>query len=198
MARRPTYRLEDPDQLRAMASPARQRIVAGFEALGTASVRELADHLGRSPESLYFHLRKLVDTGLVEDVGERPAGRRPERLYRLVADRLKIAGDLEQPEYRDALAETCRSITRATERDYCRALELGTARLDGAGRNLSLHHFHVHLKPADRRRMVQLLEELTAFVIEHNDPERGDLHSYTAALSPVAPRGDPPSETDHA
>jgi hypothetical protein len=36
--------------------------------------------------------------------------------------------------------------------------------------------------------MVQLPDELTAFVIEHNDPEDGELHSYTAALSPVAHR----------
>ncbi len=193
MSKSTTHRLQDPEQLRAIASPARQRIVAAFEALGTASVRDLAEHLDRSPESLYFHLRKLVDRGLVEDVGERQAGRRMERLYRLVAPRLRIAGDLTRPAYREALADTCRSITRSTERAYCRSLELGTARLHGRGRNLSLQHFHVHLKPVDRHRMVQLIEELTAFVLEHNDPERGDLHSYTAVLSPVAPRHGPPS-----
>jgi DNA-binding transcriptional ArsR family regulator len=111
MTTRPTYRIEAPDQLRAMASPARQRVVAGLEALGKVSVRDLADHLGRGPESLYFHIRKLVECGLVEDVGERPAGRRMEWLYRLVASRLRIAGDLDDSEYRGALAGTCRSTT---------------------------------------------------------------------------------------
>lgn len=198
MSRPSSYPIEDPEQLRAIAPPSRQRVVSGLEALGTVSVRDLAAHLGRSAESLYFHLRKLVDCGLVEEMGERRTGRRTERLYRLVAPRLRIAGDLDDPEFRDALAEACRSVTRATERDYCRSLELGNARLHGKGRNLALHHFHVHLKPADRHRMVQLLEELTAFVIEHNDPEGGELHSFTSALSPVAPRPGPTSGARHA
>jgi DNA-binding transcriptional ArsR family regulator len=196
MSPRPTHRIEDPNQLRAIASPARQRIVAALEALGTSSVRELADHLGRSPESLYFHLRKLLQCQLVEGVGERPAGRRTERLYRLVASRLRIAGDLDHPEYRDALTETCRSIMRATERDYCRAVEGGIGSLHGRGRNLALHHYHVHLSAADRQRLRQLLEELAVFVIEHNDPERGELHSVTATLSPVAPRPLPLAGSD--
>ncbi len=169
-----------------MASPPRQRLVAAFEALGTASVRELAEHVGRSPESLYFHVRKLVDAGLVEEAGERALERHTERLYRLVATRLRLDGDLAAPGYREALAGTCRSITRATQRDWCRALETDGARLQGPGRNLALHHYHVHLKPADRRRLVGLLEELTTFVLEHNDPARGELHSFTSALAPVA------------
>ena len=56
---RSIHDLEDPEQLQAIASPPRQRLVAALEALGPASVRELAAHLGRSPQSLYFHLRKL-------------------------------------------------------------------------------------------------------------------------------------------
>jgi predicted ArsR family transcriptional regulator len=188
MSRLPSYPLEDPEELRAIASPVRQRVVSGLEALGTASVRDLAAHLGRSPESLYFHLRKLIRHGLVEDVGERPAGRRTERLYRLVAARLRVAGDLDDSRFRGALAAVCRSAMRATERDYCRALEAGTARLHGRGRNLALHHYHVHLKPADRQHVVKLLEELVGFVIERNDPEHGELHSLTATLAPVARR----------
>jgi len=185
-APRAVHELTDPAQLRTIAAPPTQRLVAGLEALGTASVRELARHLGRSPQSLYFHLQKLLRAGLVEDVGERGDGRNPERLYRLVATRLRIAGDLEDPEYREALAEISRSVTRAAERDYGRALEHGHARLHGRARNLCLHHYHVHLKPADRQRFVQMIEELTRFVLEHNAPEEGELLSYTALLSPVS------------
>lgn len=191
-----SHNLEDPDQLRAIASPARQRLVAGLEALGLASVRELATHLGRSSESLYFHLHKLIACGLVVDVGERVVGRRTERLYRLVARRLRIAGDVSDPEFCDALAETCRSITRAAERDYCRALEHDGACLQGRGRNLALHHYHAHLGPQDRRRLVQMLEEVTSFVVEHNDPINGDLYSYTALLAAVHGKPSPQESTD--
>lgn len=178
-------------ELRALSSPVRQRLVAALESLGTVSVRELAEHLGRRPGSLYFHLEKLVDAGLVLETGTRPAGRRSERLFRLVAPTLRIAGDPERPAFRAALASTCRSVTRAAERDYTRALDAGLGRLRGATRNLCLQHFHVHLTPDKRRRLVQMLEDLTAFVLDHNDPARGDLHSITALLAPVASRNPP-------
>ncbi|MEM7201060.1 MAG: helix-turn-helix domain-containing protein [Planctomycetota bacterium] len=186
-----THRIQDPEQLRAMAAPARQRIIAGMEALGVVSAPELARHLGRSTESLYFHLRKLVACGLVEDVGERRTRRRSERLYRLTAPKLRIAGDLADPDFRDALGDACRTILRATERDYCRALDSPHARLQGQARNLSLQHYHVHLTPGDRRRLVQMLEEMTTFLLERNDPDRGTLHALTAVLAPIASRTPP-------
>jgi len=171
----------------------RQRVVAAMEALGTVSVRDLALHLDRSAESLYFHLRKLVECGLVLGDGERPTQRRPEQLYRLVAPKLRIAGDPEDPEFGDALTEAGRSVLRAADRDYARAIEGGIGRLNGPARNLSLQHYHVHLTPAHRQRLVRMLEELTTFVLENNDPARGELHSLTAVLSPVAR---PPRSTD--
>ena len=180
-----THRIEEPEELRAIASPPRQRLVAALEALGVASARELAARLGRSPQSLYFHLEKLVAAGLVEVAGERPVGRRVEKLYRPVAARLRVAGDLGDPAYRDALAETCRSVSRAARRDYCRALEHEETRLEGPGRNLSMQHYHVHLQPNDRRRLVRMIEELTEFVLAKNDPERGELYSYTALFAPA-------------
>lgn len=161
--------------------------MSAFEALGTTSVRALAEHLGRSAESLYFHIRKLLACGLVVEAGTRPTGRRNEQLYRLVARRLRIAGDPGDADFADAMTQMCSSVLRATERDYSRSLEAGSARLHGAGRNISLQHFHVHLSPQHRRQMVAMIEELTAFVLEHNQPGRGELLSYTTLLSPVCP-----------
>lgn len=191
--RRDTHCIESPEELRAIASPPRQRLVAALEALGVCSVRELASHLGRSPQSLYFHLERLLECGLVQEAGVRPVGRRHETLYRLVARRLRIAGDLDDPAYRDALTETGRSIARAAERDYQRALPLENTRLKGPARNLALHHYHAHLRPDDKRHVVQVLEELAHFLIDHNDPGRGELLSYTSFLAPVPPR--PSKET---
>jgi DNA-binding transcriptional ArsR family regulator len=166
-------------------------LVAALEALGLSSVRELAAHLGRSPQSLYFHLRPLLESGLVEEAGERVVGRRTEHLYRLVGT-LRIAGDVTDPDYGHAMAEMCRSITRAAERDYCRAIEEDGACLLGRRRNLSQHHYHVHLTPRDRSRFLRMLDELDEFLLSHNAPGRGELLSYTALAAPV--RRKPPRE----
>ena len=175
----------DAGQLQSIASAPRLRLVSALEALGEASARELGAHLGRSPQSLYFHLQKLVDGGLVEEAGERAVGHRAERVYRLVAKRLRVAGDPSSAPYREALVAMCGSITRAAERDYTRALEHGDTRLRGRGQNVALHHDHVHLTAEHRARVVRMLEELTRYVLDHNEPERGELFSYTAILAPV-------------
>ena len=180
--------LVEPAELRAIASPPRQRLVSAFEALGDASVRELAAYLGRRPASLYFHLEKLMEAGLVVEVGSRPAAHRREQVYRLIARRLSLRGNLGDPEYGEALADLGRSIARASERDYVRAIEDGHAHLRGPQRNLALHHYHVHLRPRDRQRFVQLLDELADFCIANNDPERGAPLSFTASLAPISPK----------
>jgi DNA-binding transcriptional ArsR family regulator len=65
-------------RLTTLASPARLEIVETFSALGRASARELAAHLGRSPGAVYHHLRALEQAGLVREVARRAGTRRPE------------------------------------------------------------------------------------------------------------------------
>ncbi|MHC4975682.1 MAG: hypothetical protein ACYTF7_03640 [Planctomycetota bacterium] len=183
------YQIEDPEQLRVLAVPSRLRVMTAFGSLGTATVNDVASHVGRSAESLYFHVRALEECGLLLEAGERVSGGRSERLYRPVAEKIRIAGDITEEGYRGALSSMCGAIARASEREYSRSLESDRARLLGAGRNLAMYHYHVHLKGRDRQRLLRMLEEINTFIIEHNDPANGELYSYGAIFSPVAGRG---------
>ena len=86
----------------ALASPVRQEIVDTIEALGGATIAELAGHLGRPADGLYYHVRRLVRAGLLVGAGapevyRTPATRGPLRLdYHLdaAAVRRVIAGML--------------------------------------------------------------------------------------------------------
>jgi len=75
------YLIRRKDQLHALTSPERRRVLEGLEALGRATVKQLAEHLGRLPESLYYHVRKLGEVDLVVEAERRGSGRRTEVVY---------------------------------------------------------------------------------------------------------------------
>ena len=87
----------DPLRIRidhALRYPARQ-----------LTAKELAARLGVTPNSLYYHLRKMEEVGLVKVVEERPAGRVTERVY--AADEYMVQLDPAKPEQ---LAALCKSL----------------------------------------------------------------------------------------
>lgn len=60
------------------------------------TAKELGARLGVPPNSLYYHLRKMEEVGLVKVVEERPAGRVTERVY--TADEFMVQYDPAKPE----------------------------------------------------------------------------------------------------
>ena len=71
---RPLFPVRERAQIEALASPARQEVADGLQAIGPCSIADLADLLGRAPDSLYYHVRKLEKVGLVVARGTRETG----------------------------------------------------------------------------------------------------------------------------
>ena len=69
------FRICRKDQIRCLMSQVRQEIVDVVEALGTCSIGEIAEQLGRSADGLYYHVKALVKVDLLEERGVRPGGR---------------------------------------------------------------------------------------------------------------------------
>ena len=84
--------IQRPDQLKALGHPLRLRVL---EVLGEndeeLTNRELAQRLGVDPGHLHFHVRMLLNAGLIELVD---GGRRREKPYRAVAASIKVAPEL--------------------------------------------------------------------------------------------------------
>ena len=99
----PRYLIKRPEQIELLASPLRQEIVDAVRAMGTCSARELAVELGTSPDSLYYHLRKLVAVGLLVSEGKRSATRRHEEVFRTPGDSMRAVYDLGDARFSDAL-----------------------------------------------------------------------------------------------
>jgi len=69
--------LENKAALTALVSTVRQEIVDTIEALGgDAAVADIAAHLGRPADGIYYHLRRLVEGGVLREVDAADGGRR--------------------------------------------------------------------------------------------------------------------------
>ena len=82
--------LEDPAAIEALASPHRLEIVAALGDAGQASIATLARRLGRTPHSLYYHVKLLERAGVVRLADTRRRGRRDERIWTLAGERIQV------------------------------------------------------------------------------------------------------------
>ena len=71
----------DPVFLQALGHPARLQALVLFEQR-PASSRELAKIIGLSPSATLYHVRRLRDAGLIEQVDERQRRAFVERVWR--------------------------------------------------------------------------------------------------------------------
>ena len=186
MPPRRTHRIRSARALEALTSPVRQDLVDGLQTLGASSVTELAEWLGRAPDSLYYHLRKLEDAGLVRRAGTRGAGVREEVLYDTPGE-LVLDLEAEKPREQKSLLGVISAALRAGERDLRGALATGVARYRRTSRRNAWGSRTQGWLTADE--VAEVREHLSAIneLLLRGRPERGSaLHSITFVLSPIA------------
>lgn len=76
-------RITDPEVLKGLAQPIRQKLYRLLAQIGPATGATLSRHLGTDPGQTSYHLRELVKAGFVEDAPELARDRR-ERWWRAV------------------------------------------------------------------------------------------------------------------
>src|SRR5215207_4760376 len=75
-------------RLAALTSPVRIELIGALQTHGPASVRELAERMGRPAAGLYHHVRTLERAGVLAEAERRKLGRREEAVYTLTARRV--------------------------------------------------------------------------------------------------------------
>lgn len=109
-----TLEIDDPAVLEALYDPVRYRIFRALESERTIS--ELSEEIGKPANRLYYHVRLLVEAGLVRQVGTRASGRHTERIYGRVAQRVRFTGELEPGSGRGLLGAIADELDAAIER----------------------------------------------------------------------------------
>ena len=181
---RPTTHEVRGAALRAVAYPVRLEVVEALLAHQPATVEELGRALGREPKSLYHHLRPLVSVGLVLEAGERPSSKRPAKLYRLPADRLRIDYEDMSPAARRARMKIGKVILHAAFKWHVAALDDPATVIGGPHATVAMGQRVVRLKPRGRARVIKKLYELYQLLGEQHD-EDGAPFALTMHLAPI-------------
>ena len=188
-ARARTYGIRRADQIEALASPVRQELVDALQVSGPCSISELAEQLGRAPDSLYYHVRHLERVELVVRRGSRRVGRRDEALYDVPAARMKLDTQPETPREITGVLDLVGAALRIGHRDLRAALLAGIATYRGRRRNAWGGRIKGWLTRGELTRVEEHLEAIHALLQRGERAKGGELYAFTSVFSPVAPSG---------
>ena len=178
------YVLREPQQLEAMVSPLRHQILRVLSNEGPLSAAEIAERLGRSAESLYYHLTALVEVELVYKAGERVRPRHREALYDAVASEIRTDPKQTGERYIDAMQRSASSLLRVADRQLKAAYKRQRETASERPRTLRIQQYYTRLTPSAARELEQRLEELLAFVQAADSPD-GRRVSITVCTAPL-------------
>jgi len=180
-----------PKAMTEFFKPARLEVFESLQIGGPASVSELAERLGKAPDSLYYHLRKLEQLGVIEQVADEAGAGSPGRngaMYDLAALSVTMKLDNQSRPSREAWAKGSASVLRLASRDVESALESRSAVTEGAQRNLLVHRRKARLAKKDLKRVNALLDEAYAILADNAENTSGQLYALTLTLSPLEER----------
>ncbi|MCY0911724.1 helix-turn-helix domain-containing protein [Massilia antarctica] len=176
--------IDDPALIEVLASPIRQEIVDMLAALGgEASAGDVAEHLGRHVDGLYYHLKILCKAGLVAAVD---AGADGGRRFRLSGDArpLRLAYKTADEAQAQTLRMFIHGLLQVAEQDFNAALTKGDVITQGSERELWAARNKAWLSADELVEVNELLERLCVLMSRPRTPERDRLLSCTFVLVP--------------
>ena len=179
--------IENDAALGALVSTVRQEIVDTIEALGgAAAVADIAAQLGRPADGIYYHLRRLVDGGVLRE-GEDPGDGRGRR-YGTVAPRgkrLRLKYGRGSRADTATVARVVGGLLRTAERDFGRALRGGDAVGTGPLRDLWASRLKGWVGDAELREINELLARLSELLLQPRAAGRDRLVTLAWMLAPI-------------
>jgi Helix-turn-helix domain len=186
---RPTRRSATREQREALTSPLRLEILGQFTEPTPLSVRDLAQRMGRTPHSIYYHVHLMARVGLLREVGRRrEGGGRSEAWYRPARAAVRI--DSAEPGAGSAIQRTMAAAFRMAERDLESALE-PAGRRPPADQRLPAGRLHFRATPRvlkEVRRHLQAAMEVVQREARRGSSQAAPLYSLTLALLPLRGR----------
>jgi DNA-binding transcriptional ArsR family regulator len=174
--------IQTVEELKALRSPIRLRILSLLQKLGEASVSILADRIGLKAESLYYHIHILEKRGLIEISRQRETGRRPETFYAPVAPHYRIDERNKDPKFLQSLIDLYRTQLRHAENGIAEAL-LSEADSPGPRSKTLVQQYEVSLRPFKAERLKRLLGTLNDFLADADDPKGNEHYTLTLVMS---------------
>lgn len=184
MAQNKSGALERAADIDLLASPSRIEIVDTLEVMGEAvSVADLASSLGRPADGLYYHLRQLVQGGLVEETIASDGRRYSVRTH--PGDRLRLRYRPGATANAKAVGRVAASVLRVAERDFRRALADPKTVTEGPLRELWVARGKGWVRPDELAEVNRLLSRLMELLQQPRAGEKAELVSLSWVLAPL-------------
>lgn len=188
--RRRTRRGATREQREALTSPIRLEILGQFTGPTPLSVRDLAERMGRTPHSIYYHVHLLARVGLLREVEPRAGGAgRSETLYQAVQDTIRL--DSAEPGAEDTIRRTMAAAFRMAQRDLDTALESADRRAPADPPGLATRlHFRATPRAVKevRRHLQAAIDTAQREARRSAGRTTGSMYSLTLALLPLRGR----------
>lgn len=167
-------------QVKVLASPVRQDIVLLLERSKALAATEIAASLGRSADGLYYHLRALVNAGVL--VIRIPRGRNSGARYDLHARPTLLRYSPSS----QAVRLVAGTLLRRAHRMFAQGLESPRARTQGLRRNVRIARRQGWLAKKELEQANRLLSALLALLSKRERSQPGcELLELTFVVTPV-------------
>ena len=179
--------IDNQAALGALVSTVRQEIVDTIESIGDeVAVADIAAQLGRPADGLYYHLRRLVASGVLR-AGEDPGDGRGRRYRTAVARGTRVRLKYGRNSRTDVgtVAKLVSGLVRTADRDFRQALDSGTASGEGPQRDLWASRLKGWVGAADLREINALLVRLSDLLHQPRSAERARLITLAWVLAPI-------------
>ncbi|HKQ50281.1 MAG TPA: helix-turn-helix domain-containing protein [Phycisphaerae bacterium] len=185
---RQTYWIDEQRQIAALASPLRQEIVDVVTATGPCSIARMAAALGRPPDRLYFHIRRLEAVGLLTQNGTVGNGRTAAALYDVPGRPLRIRYDRRDKSRTRAIGAVHDGVLRLARRDLKRAMASARSVVNGPLRDTWGGRSRGWMTSTQIRRLNRLIEQMINLVRSGDARKGAKPVAFTFVLAPPRQR----------
>jgi predicted ArsR family transcriptional regulator len=182
--RKQRYVIQDPKQVNALTSPFRHHLIRTLSSIGPATVRELAEALDRSAESLYYHLRALERVGLVLNKNESPT-ENCDAVYDTPARLILTDPKASDRPYLKAYHKSASALLRLADRQFGRAIDHQIEERKTRSISLRIQQLNVRLAPSAQRELAAKMDELLTFLTENDQGAGSDSIAVTLVSCPI-------------
>ena len=169
-----------------LKSPVVVDIVQLLRRRGPATVAEIGQRMGRRPNSLHYHIRKMLEAGFVREVGSQRSGARTESIYDVTAEQFVGSNAPRSEPMKQLTRSAAAALCRLAGRDFARATEQ-PARLveQGDRRNVLVKRSAARLSKTQLAQLNRHLRAIDDIFNNNLGAERGQLCALTLVLTPI-------------
>lgn len=182
----PSYYVTAVRQLMVLAAAGREDIIDAVAVLGPSTVPDIARYLGRTRNSLYYHVKVLRKAGLLVEEKVQRDGVKTTARYDLPGRPMIVKYDLSSLRSRRAVVSLGRRRFRAGERAFVRGCKREDAVVEGPGRNLWISHWKGWLSDDEVVEVNRLFHSLVDLYrrSSRTDGGREKPYAITFAIAP--------------